>query len=332
MSKKLIALTIVALIGLTMCSIALAKKPPKPPPPPPPDANPAIAYSPDGYIWVMDADGSNNTLVTQGTGAFSANPCWSPDGLKLAYNSKSPDYVWGVYTVNLDGTGEFLVTTHFLKEWSPDDVLGKGEKILVKSTGDLFLINPNGDGLVRLTNTPDISDGISASWSPDAKSIVAACCHADSSRPRWLSVYELAVDEESQEIYVASIRNIHAEAANYGDGVEYPTYLGSLEWANTQDKVVIRDNSVPEIWTLDLGPPYHMQQITGEGRAVVPAGGFVMNATWSPDDSRIAIAVNGSGRNKKHTGIYAVDAEDGANMEMLEDGPFRWVDWYRYAE
>ncbi len=341
MSKKLTVLAIVALIGLTMCSIALAKKPPKPPPPPPPDADPAIAYVLDGDIWVMDADGSNNTLVTEN----GARPCWSPNGLKLAFNSYSYlDRDWGMYTINLDGTGEFLVTmTQSLKEWSPGDVLGKGEKILCVAPDesdpygpcDLFLISPDGTGLVRLTNTPDIHEGNVACWSPDAKSIAAACFDEGSYVPQWLSVYELGLDADG-EIYVENTININEMAADAG--VTYPTNFGTIEWANTQDKIVtgLRRTDVYafDTWTLDLGPPYHMQQITGEGyEADFPVGGAgVMASTWSPDDTSIAFAVSASPKYKKLAGIYAVDAEDGANMEKLEDGACREPDWYRYAE
>jgi len=343
-SKKLIALTIVALIGLTMCSIALAKKPPKPDPEPEPPYNPAITYvMGGGSIWVMNADGSNNTLVTEDAGSgHGERPRWSADGLKIAFNGYLPDsWDWGIYTINLDGSDRLLLPVPArsgFREWSPGDVLNKGEKIVFSAPHDdadplggprdLFLISPDGTGgLVNLTDTPDIREGAYASWSPDAKSIAAICHNEGSYRPQWLSVYELGLDGDGK-IYVANVRNINDEAAGYDR--EYPTEFGSFEWANKQDKFVMR--AWGDLWIFDLEPEYEMRRITGEGREANFVGAFATNPTWSPDDSRIAFHVQGSRKYRKLAGIYVVDAADGANLKKLEGGELRMPAWWRYAE
>jgi Tol biopolymer transport system component len=53
-------------------------------------------------IWVMNADGTNATLVAR-DGLF---PKWSPDGKRIAFSRKDAvNVTWDIYTVGADGTG-----------------------------------------------------------------------------------------------------------------------------------------------------------------------------------------------------------------------------------
>lgn len=56
-----------------------------------PDGN-KIAFhsyeSGNGAIWIIDADGSNKTMVFNGKGADYYSPSWSPDGNKIAFQEK----------------------------------------------------------------------------------------------------------------------------------------------------------------------------------------------------------------------------------------------------
>jgi TolB protein len=102
-------------------------------------------FSPDGskivfnsnrtgtwQVYVMNADGSNQTQLT-----FDALPKnqisdWSPDGSKIAYLSTtsggipdaSPAGTWGdIWVMNADGSGQHAVTTgatYYGTAWSPD--------------------------------------------------------------------------------------------------------------------------------------------------------------------------------------------------------------------
>jgi WD40-like Beta Propeller Repeat len=68
------------------------------------------AQSPDGTkmafsgggIWVMDADGSN---ITQLTNANDYGPTWSPDGTKIAFTGISD-----IWTMNADGSNQTNLT------------------------------------------------------------------------------------------------------------------------------------------------------------------------------------------------------------------------------
>ena len=61
-------------------------------------------------IYLMNADGSGNTLLTQGAGN-EGNPCWIKGGAKLAYlstaNGKSE-----VWEMNPDGTGRTMIASY----------------------------------------------------------------------------------------------------------------------------------------------------------------------------------------------------------------------------
>lgn len=88
-------------------------------------------------IFVMDADGSNRTRLTEGTGAQFSAPAWSLDGAQIAFEStrhqpvplpgQEPIALFEIYVMGADGKNiRRLTTTASLVEafrnpsWSPD--------------------------------------------------------------------------------------------------------------------------------------------------------------------------------------------------------------------
>jgi Tol biopolymer transport system component len=188
-----------------------------------------IAYNsyvsgPDGAhqkVYVIDADGSNETCLTPGSDGYS--PSWSPDGsriLFLSYRDSEPannKFTTELYLMNADGSGQTRLTNFSGKfsaaNWSPDGskivsvfqpdyggpvkilvmksdvaVADKiysddrllcsapffspdGTQILVNFTGPIlalsgmYLMNADGSNLNRL-------GGGEGSWSPDGRKIV----------------------------------------------------------------------------------------------------------------------------------------------------------------
>ncbi len=101
------------------------------------------AFSPDGtkivftsrrtgtsQVYVMNADGTNQTQLTFDAQTKDQVPDWSPDGSKIAYLADThgvADIVnpsWGdIWVMNADGTGQNPITrgaTYYGTAWSPD--------------------------------------------------------------------------------------------------------------------------------------------------------------------------------------------------------------------
>jgi hypothetical protein len=104
-----------------------------------------IAFNRNGAIYVMEADGSNPTLLT----APGISPAWSPDGTKIAFSRTDRLYVMSAYGTN---TISLPATSAINPAWSPD-----GTKIVfsgfgASNTTQLFVIDANGANRIQLTN------------------------------------------------------------------------------------------------------------------------------------------------------------------------------------
>src|SRR6266446_9044235 len=84
-------------------------------------------------IYVMNADGSNQTRITNNS-AYDDQPRWSPDGTKIAFMTNR-NANFEIYSMNADGNGLTRLTNNPAADgfpaWSPD-----GSKIAFVS-GDL---------------------------------------------------------------------------------------------------------------------------------------------------------------------------------------------------
>ena len=119
-------------------------------------------------IYVMDADGSNQTRLTHNP-AFDESPDWSSDGTKIAFLSER-DGNGEIYVMDADGSNQTRLTHNpafdAYPTWSPD-----GTKIAFDSARDgnqeIYVIDADGGGLKRLTKNP-FRDSV-PTWSPEAE-------------------------------------------------------------------------------------------------------------------------------------------------------------------
>ena len=140
-----------------------------------PDGSQIVFYSArddeDDEIYVMDADGSNQTRLTDSPGV-DRDPVWSPRGDKIAFVSFR-DFGFEVYVMDLDGSNQVALTSgfgdNFDPAWSPD-----GSKIAFVSSREgldeeIYVMDADGSNPTRLTDRRGADQG--PAWSPDGTKI-----------------------------------------------------------------------------------------------------------------------------------------------------------------
>lgn len=138
-----------------------------------------IAFEREGDLFVINADGSGETNVTNSPATLESEPAWSPDGTRLVFRRDNE-----LFTIGVDGTNEVQLTDHPAfsnitdsdPDWSAD-----GTKIVFSSDRDdrtlfrseLYVMNADGTAETRLTNNAGQND-LAPNWSPDGTRIVWA--------------------------------------------------------------------------------------------------------------------------------------------------------------
>lgn len=119
----------------------------------------------NGEIYIMNADGSDQTRLTQ-DGGHDGRPMWSPDGTKILFETDRNGH-GELYVMNADGSEQTNLTNNgkdaFAQAWSLD-----GQQIAFTTTRDgdfeIYVMNADGSNQTRLTNIP--GDDIWAAWLP----------------------------------------------------------------------------------------------------------------------------------------------------------------------
>ena len=155
------------------------------------------SYQPGGTtdIYVIDANGTNAHPIVTST-SWEYAPAWSPDGSKIVFerDNTNGERPYGfLVVVNADGSGETQITdatpspgyafaVDARTRWSPDGsrIVFERQEITESYTAastDLWMVRPDGTGLVRLTDTPDVYDQFAA-WRDDGSGLVWSGCTA----------------------------------------------------------------------------------------------------------------------------------------------------------
>ena len=118
------------------------------------------------HVWVMNADGTNQTQVTTGAGESGAD--WSPNGTKISYSRFSCSTTCDVqlYVANPDGTGEQEVVPVPDRiiggpAWSPD-----GTKFVFQDNASIWTMNADGTGAFQVSPPPRLADPGEFDWQP----------------------------------------------------------------------------------------------------------------------------------------------------------------------
>jgi Tol biopolymer transport system component len=130
----------------------------------------AFAFN-DCSIAIMDADGSDVSLIADDPSKCQTDPSFTPDGSRLLFEhfdwlGTGADEIW---SMKPDGSDKRLVTSagYIDPNMAPD-----GRKLSFKGppVGALFVQNTDGGGLVQVS--PTVSVAYKHDWSPDGQRIV----------------------------------------------------------------------------------------------------------------------------------------------------------------
>jgi TolB protein len=103
-------------------------------------------------LWVMGANGSGATQLTQGAG-FVGSPAWSPDGTRIVFDCQVEAGNDDLCVVNADGTGFARLTNDpgrdYGAAWKPD-----GSALAFATTrfgsNEIVLMMPTGGSVTRI--------------------------------------------------------------------------------------------------------------------------------------------------------------------------------------
>ena len=241
----------------------------------------------DGEIYVMNADGTNQTNLTNNA-VWDGEPAWSPDGSKIAFGSDR-DGNHEIYVMNADGTNVTRLTNDlewdFGAAWSPD-----GAKIAFDSIRDgdydIYVVNVDGSGLTNLTM--DSANNWGAAWSPDGAKIAFG-----SDR------------DGAAEVYV-----MNADGTGQTRLTDNTAWDRGPDWSPDGSKMVFhsdRDGNM-EIYVMNADG-------TGQTR-LTDSSGYDGWPSWSPDGSHIAFHSERDGNLE----VYVMKA-DGTGQTNLTNSP-----------
>jgi Tol biopolymer transport system component len=265
----------------------------------PPGGNGKIVFERSRRIFVMAADGANQTQLTT-TGTADYQPAWSPDGTRIAFVSdRTPPYP-NVYVMNANGANQVRLGTNDGGQgnhdpaWSPN-----GTKIVfvrdINSSSKIYVMNANGSNPVRLTNTEEARE-YDPAWSPDGGKIAFVRRVAD---PIHIGIYLTDPD-----------------GSNPTDLTPTTIEATTPAWSPDGAKILFRKSD--SIWVMNRD---------GSQQTRLTSSFSDHSPTWSPDGTKIAFCRG----DYNHADIFVMDANGTNPVNITNHLGSETPDWQRVA-
>ena len=272
-------------------------------------------------IVLSDIDGANTKRLTEDT-HFDNFPAVSPDGTRVVFISGPRHFTDMIYplgerlvihTVSTGKSMEIVLpqgvqASHHPLKWSPD---GKNIAFVAyarsnpesrRRTTFVYVVEADSSGLTRITRAAS-----GPAWHPDGRRLAVAVPRARNKA----SLYTFEADGSRPRLISPSLPRPWA----FPEG----PWMGDLTWSPDANELLLKDHgyAVP----LDGSPPAYYgpprfpygKDLLGENLQ----SSSIMDASWSPDGSKIATRNLKNFQWEDKPGIVYIQDRDGTNIRSL---------------